>query len=353
MELEEQAENTPITPEEIHEAEPQEPKKSLKEEIRENYKAAKEKESSDAAPQKDEKPLKSVLPDNEVKNSLPGAIPAANTSKEVKPTIPAINAPLGWKAETKAKWDKLPREIQEEVNRRESEMEKKLSQVDEERQFGKQLKETINPYMPLINSSGSTPQKAITELFNYAHILQTGSPSAKAQLLWQLAQRWGADMRITPQAASQPHFQLQTLQEELAKTKEQLANLPTMLQQQQEDVKLKAVIEAFAADPKNVYYEKVKAVMASLLSSGSAQDLPDAYNKACFADPDIRSTLLTEQKKAEEAARSAERKAKAEAARNAASSVKGSPGLNGASMTPVKRSLREELRANFRSATEH
>lgn len=345
----------PATPEEV-----KEPKKSLKQELRDNYKAAKDKEIPDAkepeeiAIKPDKKAVDSGdLGKGRIQDSIHAGEPREVKPKEVKPELPAILPPISWKTETKAKWDKLPREIQEEVTRRETEMEKKFSSIDEERQFGRKLRETIAPYTPIINSSGSTPEKAVGELLTYAHILQTGTPQAKAQLLWQLAQRWGADMRITPQAASHPQFQLQELQQKLAKTQEELAGLPQRLQQQQEEAKLKAVIDAFAADPKNPHYERVKAVMASLLSSGGAKDMQDAYDKACYADPDIRSSLLTEQKKAEEEKRIADKKAKAEAARNA-SSMKSSPGMNGAGILPVvKRSLREELRANFRAATEH
>jgi hypothetical protein len=337
---------------ETPEVETPEPKKTLKEELRENMKAIKERDSGE--PDKKDKvvPEKIVAVQPE-KGRISDTVPAKPREPKAE-VLPPIKAPLGWKAETKAQWDKLPREIQAEVDRRETEMEKKLSQVDEERQYGRKLKEVVTPYMPLFNASGTPVEKGITEMLNYAHILQTGTPQSKAQLLWTLAQRWGADMRITPQAAQQPAHQLQSLTQELNTLKQQLAKQPEVLRQQQEESKLKSVIEAFASDPKHPYYEKVKPVMASLLTSGAAKDMEDAYEQACFANPDIRSTLTIEQKKAEEAKRNADKKAKADAARVAASSIKGSAALNGAgTISAPKKSLREELRANFRAATEH
>ena len=322
-----------------------EPKKSLREDLKSTLKEIKERNGQDE-PTKEVKPAPKKVISAEPKSIT--AIKEPLAPKE--PAAPKIPAPVSWKAETRAEWDKIPRKLQEEVIRREAEIDKKLSQVDEERQFGRKLKDVVNPYMPLINSANSTPEKAVQEMLNYAHILQTGTPSSKAQLLWSLAQRWGADMRITPQTAQQPAHQLQALTQELGTLKQQLAKQPEMFKQQQEEAKLKSVIEAFASDPKHPHYEKVRPVMASLLTSGVAENMDDAYERACYADPEIRSSLAKEA----DAKRVAEKKAKADAARNAASSIKGSAAINGAGtiQTP-KRSLREELQANFRSATEH
>lgn len=346
----------------IEKAEPavKEPRKSLREELKSVAREVTEKrETADKEPKiaKAPEPPKTGRERDEQGKFAPKEVLNVQKTKETavapkEPVKEAAPAPEGWRAEAKAKWATLPADIQAEINRREQDMHKAVTTMDEDRSFAKEMQKTILPYMPLINQVGSTPVKAVTEMLNYAHTLQYGSAQAKGQLLHALAQRHGADMRMTPQATQQPQFQIGNLQQELQATKEQIARMPELIKQQQEEAKLQAVIEAFAADPKNAHYARVKPVMAALLSSGQAKDMQDAYDKACYAEPDIRSTLLAEQNDAKEAKRIADLKAKAGAARNASVSVKGSS-ANGVSPPAVKRSLREELRANLRTATNH
>ena len=319
-------------------------KKTLREDIQDQVRAAKDREADpETKPaRKTKNPLE--LPKQE------RSIPSTQSSQpEEKP----LNAPISLKGEEKAKWSELPKWAQETIIRRESEAEKKITAMDEERHFGKKIKEVVTPYTPLFAMSNTTPEQGIREMLNYAQILQTGTPQSKGLLLHQLAQRWGADMRFTPEAATQPQNQLSVLQQELQRTKEELARLPQTLKQQQSEAEIKTIIENFANDPKNIHYEKVKPAMAALLQGGIAQDMQDAYDKACFADPDIRSSILADQQKASEEKRKSELKAKADAARKAASSVTGSPGIKMSPNSNPKASLREELVANYRRATEH
>lgn len=272
-------------------------------------------------------------------------------AKPVEKPVVETKAPDSWKAEVKAEWAKVPPAVQAEIARREADMHKTVTSMDAERAFAKEMQTSIMPYMPLINMSQSTPAKAVTELLNYAQILQTGSPQAKGQLLWQLAQRWQADMqRGHPQQANQPQNVIQNLQGEIAQLKTQLTKLPEGIKQQQEEAQLKSIIDAFSADPKNVHYERVKGVMAALLSNGVAKDMQDAYDRACYADPEIRSTLEAVKSQSAEAKRVADIKAKAEKARNASVSVKGSGGAQAAEVKRPKLSLREEIRANLRAS---
>lgn len=318
--------------------------KSLRDDIKSTLKDIKERDNAE----KTESNTKEVVEKRE-KRQLPSLnVPAGIKPAGEKPAEKPLDPPISWRKEAKDKFALAPREVQEEALRRDKEAEQKISTMDEERRFAKSMKEVINPYTPLINSANSTPEKAVGEMLNYAQILQYGTPQAKGLLLNQLATRWGADMRFTPQAAAQPQNQIAVLQAELEKTKKELAGLPDSLKQQQESAQLKSVVDAFASDPKNVHYEKVRPVMAALLTAGNATDMKDAYDRACRADPEIHSLLAKE-----EAKRIAdEKKAKADKARLAASSVKGYPGaiVQDTALKPV-RSLKEELRANYRAAT--
>lgn len=122
-------------------------------------------------------------------------------------------------------------------------------------------------------------------------------------------------------------------------------------------------IDAFAADPANMYFGNVESALADIFARmppdgrPHAERLKDAYERAIWADPTIRPLLQKAQAdaSASEAARqAAEAKAaadkaardKAQAANRAAGSVTGSPsGGAGPTGGGPARSLREELEA--------
>ena len=55
-----------------------------------------------------------------------------------------------------------------------------------------------------------------------------------------------------------------------------------------------AQIEAFKMDPKNRFFENVRQDMAKLFQTGKADTLQEAYDAACWLNPDIRAILIEE-----------------------------------------------------------
>lgn len=329
--------------------------KSLREELQDNLKAVKERDDVEPVEKAPKKAIKSpksdlegISKDGHTEKPLPATAekPPQSVTAPVKPVV---NAPEAWKAELKAKWGALPPEVQAEIARRESDVEKRFTTMDEERNFAKKMKDVITPYMPIIQSEGGTPEGAVRDLLNTAFILRQGTPQQKMNVIIGTARKFGVDLQGAIQASNQPQQV-----DHVAIARDIARQELDSYKQQQESEKIQAVIEAFASDPQNVHYDKVKPVMAALLTSGAAKDMKDAYDKAINSDPEIRASLQAEKQKADEAERIAQKKAKAEASRYAASSVKGSSPLNGVDVTKIpKRSLRDELKANLRSATEH
>lgn len=246
-----------------------------------------------------------------------------------------------------AEWSKLPGPIQEQLAKREDDYHKELTKHDEERVFGREVRQLANPYLPVIAAEGGDIKVAFQQFLNTAYKLRTSTPQIKGQLLLQLAQEFGADLRGASQTQSQTNPQLQGLQQQVESLKKVIEN-EQALKKQQEDSAIQSQISSFAADPKNIHFEAVKAHMASLLKSGLAKDLQDAYDQAVYANPHTRSTLLAAQTGVVNEQRVANQKAKAEAARRAGSSIKGSPGIaatkNGRIIQP---DLRSELKAQF------
>ena len=267
------------------------------------------------------------------------AAPKPDEPAKVVETVP--DAPRSWTAEEKAKWAEATPEVRKAILRRESEVEQGFTKLDEDRNFGKSIKDVVTPYMQIINAEGGTPATAIQSLLNTAYILRTAPAAQKTALFHQLAQQYGVDL-------SQPNntqaVQPNALLAEINQLKQQIAQQPQVFAQQQENLVIKSQIDAFAADPKNVHYEKLKPVMASLLQGGQAKDMQDAYDKASWADPDIRSSLVEEKAKNLETQRIAEIKAKTDLARKASVSVRGSPSINPATNGKSNGSIADDLR---------
>lgn len=307
----------------------------LRGEIENAIKEVKEKEAPDEV--REEKPAKQRDETGKFAKKEVVDKPVDETPKTV--------APQSWKAEYKDKFATLPPEIQAEIMRREEEVDKTIKNQDEERLFGKQLKETITPYLPIIQAEGGTPATAVKDLLNTAYVLRTGTPEQKRNLILRTAQQYGVDLtQVSQQSDADP--QVQALYQKIESLEGRLTQ-QDMSREQQERAAIQSEIDAFASNPDHRHFETVKADIAALLNGGRATDLKDAYQKAVWANPDTRSALLAEQ----EAKRVAEIKAKADAARKAGSSVTGSPGATAPKVAKVQdRGLREELEANFRAA---
>lgn len=254
-------------------------------------------------------------------------------------------APAAWKAADRiTEWQAMTPKQREILARREEEVVAGFSKLDEDRNLGKSLKEVINPYMPIIQAEGGTPATAIQSLLNTAYILRTAPVAQKTALFHQLAKQYGVDLQNNTPAASTDQT-VQQLQNQIQQLTQEIQRQPQVFAQQQESLVIKNQIDAFAADPKNAHYEKLKPVMASLLQSGQAQDLADAYEKASWADPEIRSAIISEQQKASETQRIAEIKAKADKSRRTAVSIKGSPSINPVANGKNTNSIADDIRA--------
>lgn len=262
-------------------------------------------------------------------------------------------APQSWSATDRALWDKIPPDVQAVIARREEESHKGITALGQDAALGKKINDVMNPYMPMIRAEGGDAVGAVRDLLQTAYVLRTASAEQKVGLFRQLAGQFGVDLAAAAQGVQQESPEVQSLRQELAQLR---GHVVTNQQQQHQQVQgqAQAIIDAFAADPKNEFYDQVKTPMGHLLVSGQASTMQEAYDSACWAHPDVRSTILSRQQADAEAKRAAEAKAKADAKRRAAGSISGSPGSHVSTSTTTANqnlSLRDELRAQFRAAT--
>lgn len=235
-------------------------------------------------------------------------------------------APSSWKKEVAEKWPDIPVEIKQEIQRRESDYHKGIEQYKQYAGIGHNVEKAIAPYIQTIQSAGVNPIDAISKLFHADHQLRYGSPEQKAQFLSKLAQDYDVPLDqvqslppVDPeiQALQQHNYQLQQFQQ-------------NVLNQQNQTVM--SDIERFKSDPNNVHFNEVAGDMQILLQSNRAQSLEEAYEMAVWMRPDIRKSLVEQQRT--EAGKMAANRARENRAKSASVGVKGSAPSKGGVLKP-------------------
>lgn len=251
--------------------------------------------------------------------------------------------PQSWKPELKDGFNTLPEAYQEEILRRESDYNKGIQRYAENAKYAETIKPVFDKWQPYLTSINATPEQAFNALIQAEYTLRTGSPAQKQQAFAKLAADYGVDLgqQATEQQQLDPNVQhalgrVQQL-EEYIRNQQFNQQQEAQRKQQAEQAALQQQIEEFSSSPNRPHFESVRDDMAKLLQAGYAETLEDAYEKAVWARPDIRSTLL----KDEEAKRIQEKAKVAEQAKAKAVSVKGTP--SGASVPVPNASIRDDI----------
>src|SRR5699024_4836666 len=262
---------------------------------------------------------------------------AAHDADDAQPEFDHTqNAPSSWSKDVASKWDDLPAEVKAEIHKRESDYHKGIEPYRQGAAIAQEMQQTIAPYLQNIQASGVHPLQAISHLLGVEHTLRNGSPQEKAQKVAEIARDYGTDLQqLQPLPPVDPQTQA------LIRQNQQLQQFQqTTLQQQNQAVA--SEIEAFRANPENVHFEAVKDDMAALLQSGRATDLQDAYDKAVWMRPDIRQTLV-QQQRTDAQKQAAEQKRRARA-KTASGGVRGAANPKATTLNPDA-SLRDTLNA--------
>lgn len=256
--------------------------------------------------------------------------PAAQTF-EVKP-------PVSWSSEAKADFAKLPVHVQQAIAKREHEVDNGFKVLQDYK--------GLDEFTPLIKQAGTTHAEVISKAISWENALK----SDPLEALQYAARVYGVDLaQLAGSQAQQRQVPMQ----------QQPAFDPRMIDQKVNEVldrrTLQSEVEKFFSDSANKYAAQVKPIMAGLLQSGQANDLKDAYEKAIWANPEIRTELLKQQVADQEKARAEEaekqrKAAAADQARRASRSISGSngPGASKALQTQPA-TVRDALSDAFRS----
>ncbi len=279
------------------------------------------------------------------------AEPAPEPPPVETPADPLTTAPSTWSKEAKAKWETLPQDIRAEVLKREQDVQRGFSQLDSERQFGRSMRQIVQPYEAILRASNMSPEAAVQSVLNTAYILRTADPVTKARTLQQVAKDYGVDLNllsagVSPQPAPFEPI-VSTLQQRLD---QQDARWVAWQNQQQQAAERSAadMYESFARDPANKYFSvpAVQTHMGALMQAGVCKTMKEAYDMACAAQPEVASRIAAENTAAAKAAEA--KRLAAEKARRKTVSVRGGPG----GYTPPAPNMNASVRDDIMAAIE-
>lgn len=222
-------------------------------------------------------------------------------------TAPRRSAPVSWKKDYHAHWEKLDPALQEYIEQREKEAADGIGKHRGNWERARPYYEAIQPFEPIARQYGLDPVQLTQQLWNAHRTLALGSPEEKQQIFNQLAQQYGIQMGGDPT--------INWLTRELQQTKQQV----TSWQRQQEEAQqaaLQSEISAFAKE--HPHFEALKETMAQLLTAGAASNLKDAHDKALRLNDELWTQEQERQRSAQEAQRRQQADAAAKRARTAA-----------------------------------
>lgn len=300
-----------------------------------------------------------VEPTTQIKPEA-GQEPVVDTKSLVTP-------PATWSASAKSIYASLPETARKEIAKREQDYARGIQQHAEAAKGYQNMMREFQPYEAMIRSEGGTPEGAIRDLLKTSYQLRNGTPQERGQLVMQIAQRFGADITQFTGHQAQPEGQTEFMPQieqyvqqlvsphlQRIQSWEQSQQTAQQQQQQQMQNETMSQIEAFQnataedGSPKHVYFENVRPLMSSYFASGQAQTLDQAYEMACWANPEVRAALQADMQRSTEAQRLEEAKRKSAEAKKAGFNVSGQGGVGISGSTQT--SLRDELSSQLESA---
>lgn len=234
----------------------------------------------------------------EKKQEAPAAVKAPEqeaTPQTEQPILTQDKAPQGWAPNIREKWGSIPEEIRKEVLRREEDMAKGVRQLQERYVPLEQFVHNLEPFLNEARQFGVAPDQYIGTVLQSERILRTSDLPGKFQEILRIADQYGVPLRdvinqsvgaqVIPPANQQPSY----IPPEVAQELQEMRNWRAQF----ENDSVTSEVEAFAKDKE--FIKDVNLQMAALLEGGAANGLQEAYELACWANPQVREVLLARQ----------------------------------------------------------
>lgn len=263
---------------------------SSEEAQRERDEAGRFKPSKDLSDVQDQKQNKSEIKSQELQQTG-----QTTGQQQEQPTSEVVSRPSSWKKEYEQHWGQLAPEVQKYIVQREADYAKGVSMYKQNWENIAPLQSAIQPFMETLQKHNIQPDQWISSLGNAHLSLVNGSPEQKAQIFAKLANDYGVNLQAL--GSDQPiDHQFSSLAQELNQLKNQWTTFQTT-RAQQEQAAVHQEIQNFAAQ--KPHFDALRETMGSLLQSGMASSLEDAYSKAMRLNDEIWQQEQTKQVQAQ------------------------------------------------------
>ena len=285
--------------------------------------------------------------------------PVEGAAAPIQP--PASMSPLA-----REHWATLPPVMQQEIQRREVDMQRFVNDTAQTRQVGDAFIQAIQPHMMAIQAEGVDPITAVSNLMHIGSRLRFGTPAEKANTVAQIVKAYGIDVRSLDGAldealngnrqqpqdagAANPQYIQQLVQQQLAPFM-QAAQQRQQAAAQQIEVSTRTAMQQFASDPKNEFFNDLRGTMADMIEvaerQGMSMSLADAYQRAAMLHPDVSRVMLARQ----QGVNAQQLTAAARTAKAAAVSVRGSAPVgnpNGVEPSSIRESIEAAIESHSR-----
>lgn len=241
--------------------------------------------------------------------------PAATTDQAQPITADAaqqrdINrAPSTWKPQERLEWDKLTPATRAAIHRREADFQNGQAQLLPDAKLGSDMRKVVEPYRMVVESNYGTPENAMQAFLQTASALQMGSQQQKLQTIVGIAQQFGIDLNplfkpVQPGQQQPQQFTDPRVDQLLAHQREQDQQRQQRDQREIEGNVTRWMNEKDAAgNPLRPYVGDVINELSVLIpqirqadsSLTHLQALEQAYDRAVWANPDVRAALQGQQ----------------------------------------------------------
>lgn len=256
-----------------------------------------------------------------------------------QPSRDINRAPSTWKPAARTEFDKLSPALKAEIHRREADFSNGQAQLLPDAKFGAEIRKVVDPYRMIIETSGGTPERAISDMLRQAAIMRTGSEQQKYATVAQIANFYDIDLRrFAPQPQTANGNQPQGQQPQVFRDPrvDQLLERERQAEQTRQAETQRAVdttVERWMnevdaqGNPKRAYLNDVVNEMSALVPQlrqldptlTHVQALDAAYERAIWAHPEVRGLLQQKQQTDLDAQRRAENQTRVRDAKRAGS----------------------------------
>lgn len=279
----------------------------------------------------------------EIKDQNPAEV------KTEPPKVAAIDPPLSWSAEMKAKWGTLPPEVQAYAAQREGEAHKRISELGQQVKAFEPYRALEEHFSDVLQKNGLRGPDAAARMFAVERMLAQNPESA----IRQIAEAYGVNLSVGQSAPGEPDNSAayRALEAKNAALERRLSQIDSKVtarersEQEQTRAALDKLVADFSKDKTDLadiegdFVAHISAIRQSEPSLSHEKVLEKAYEAARWANPNTRTKLLAEQdKQRAEKAEADKKAAEAEQKKKAAEAKKvGSLNVKSTSASPAKK----------------